>query len=314
MQVIDAEVRGRLSYLGASQPLPPMESPYDGFDRLFAGGGRRRRPARPGRCRRSTRGPNGCASSARACSISWAQELGTRAGLGGRRRPRPPGRPPGIGAGHRAPAAPLAGADRRPGASAGRLPAIPTPGARMDVAAPANLPAVGRLQMDLAAAALRLRPDPGDHLAVDPRREQPELPVPRRHRPAPRHVPRRRQRRRRPGEPDQDQRLVRRAVEVPAGPAGLATGRAARTLLDNTRGAVGERGGQGQQPRPPRPAVPAGRRRGGRLRTGRFVDYLAGGGRGQPHNNLLVSLANADGPARHALRRPRPLHRPAART
>ena len=34
---------------------------------------------------------------------------------------------------------------------------------------------------------------------------------------------------------------------------------------------------------------------GGAFRTGRFVDYLAGGGRGHPHNNLLVSLANAMG-------------------
>ena len=37
VQVIDAEVRGRISYLGASQPVPPVESPYDAFDRVFAG-------------------------------------------------------------------------------------------------------------------------------------------------------------------------------------------------------------------------------------------------------------------------------------
>jgi hypothetical protein len=37
---------------------------------------------------------------------------------------------------------------------------------------------------------------------------------------------------------------------------------------------------------------------GGQLRTGRFVDYAAGvAGRGHPHNNLLVSLANAMGVA-----------------
>jgi hypothetical protein len=34
---------------------------------------------------------------------------------------------------------------------------------------------------------------------------------------------------------------------------------------------------------------------GGRLRTGRFVDYMANGAAGRPHNDLLVSLARAMG-------------------
>ncbi|HMJ55083.1 MAG TPA: DUF1552 domain-containing protein [Polyangiaceae bacterium] len=34
---------------------------------------------------------------------------------------------------------------------------------------------------------------------------------------------------------------------------------------------------------------------GGYFRTGRFVDYMAGGAAGHPHNNLLVSLAQAMG-------------------
>jgi hypothetical protein len=36
---------------------------------------------------------------------------------------------------------------------------------------------------------------------------------------------------------------------------------------------------------------------GGSFRTGRFLDYQAGGGAGHPHNNLLVSLAQAMGTA-----------------
>lgn len=39
VMVTDDEVRGRLSYLGPDQPLPPMNSPYDAFDRVFAGVG-----------------------------------------------------------------------------------------------------------------------------------------------------------------------------------------------------------------------------------------------------------------------------------
>ena len=34
---------------------------------------------------------------------------------------------------------------------------------------------------------------------------------------------------------------------------------------------------------------------GGHFRTGRFVDFMAGGASGRPHNDLLVSLANAMG-------------------
>jgi hypothetical protein len=34
---------------------------------------------------------------------------------------------------------------------------------------------------------------------------------------------------------------------------------------------------------------------GGYFKTGRFVDYLAGGATGHPHNNLLLSLAHAMG-------------------
>ena len=44
-QVRDAEVRGRISYKGADQPVPPREDPYDTFNQLF---GAAAPPAEPG--------------------------------------------------------------------------------------------------------------------------------------------------------------------------------------------------------------------------------------------------------------------------
>ena len=154
MRVIDAEVRGRLSYLGANQPVPPMESPYDVFDRIFAGGARARADAG---ARRTAADPR--AERLRAQRKSVLDFLGQELAAGA----RPAWAPtiaPRIDAHlesvrdieRRLAAVAVAAAPARPHAAGCQAPAAGRRGWTCRPAA--NMPAVGKLQMDLLAAAL----------------------------------------------------------------------------------------------------------------------------------------------------------------
>ncbi len=279
VRVIDAEVRGRISYLGANQPVPPMESPYDVSDRIFAGGSAGA-PTDPGaeRLRRQ-----------RASVLDFLQQelAAVRAHVGREDRPRIDAHLESVRDIERRLQPPAAGA---PGGAA-----CPTPsaGARMNVQAVENMPALGRLQMDLLAAALacdltRVATLQWTH--AESNQTFPFLSIAGQHHTMS-HA----------GDSDaaaqesltrinifyaeQFRYLLEKLSSYREGD---------RTLLDNTVVFWGIEVGKGNNhAHRDLPFLLAGSA-GGRFRTGRFVDYLARG-RAQPHNNLLVSLANALG-------------------
>lgn len=282
VRVIDAEVRGRVSYLGPSQPVPPMESPYDAFDRLFAG----------------TRPPVGGGGGGemgldrlrieRKSVLDFVQlELASvRRSLGTDDRPRldahveslrdierrlsPPQAPPVAGC------------------------AAPAPGARMDLTASENMPAIGRLQMDLLVGALAC-----DHTRVatlqwtsaESNQTFPWLGINGQH-----HVI--------SHAGDGDAGALENLTRINTWYAEqlrylldklAAVREGERTLLDNTvvlwMNEVGKGNNHAHRDLPFLLAGSCG----GHFRTGRFVDFMAGGASGRPHNDLLVSLANAMG-------------------
>ena len=302
VRVIDAEVRGRLSYLGASQPVPPMESPYDAFDRLFAGvrppptGGGTVPPGPTGPA------PDPAAERLRAERRSVLDfvvaELGAvrpRIGADDRtrldahlesirdieRRLGPVSPPPGGGP------APMP----TPAPASCQTPAA---GARIDVAANENMPMVGKLQMDLLVSALacdatRLATLQWTH--AESNQSFPWIGVTGQH-----HVISH------SGDNDAaaQENLTKINVWYAQQMAYLLERMAAvregdRTLLDNTAVVwLIEVGKGNNHAHRDLPFLIAGSC-GGHFRTGRFVDYMAGGGAGHPHNNLLVSLAQAMG-------------------
>ncbi len=288
VRVIDAEVRGRISYLGPNQPVPPMESPYDVFDRIFTGG----RPPGAG----GVPIPGGQAERLRAQRKSVLDFLGqelaaarTHVGADDRARldahlesVRDIERRLLIDSGAAGPAAvPVAGC----------TPPALTP--RMDVQATENLPAVGRLQMDLLAGAFacdlaRVATLQWTH--AESNQTFPFIGVPGQHH-AMSHA----------GDGDVAAResLTRingfYAEQFRYLLEKLAAHREGdRTLLDNTAVLWAIEIGKGNNhAHRDLPFLLAGSC-GGAFRTGRFLDYQAQG-RSQPHNNLLVSLANAMG-------------------
>jgi hypothetical protein len=291
VRVVDAEVRGRLSYLGANQPLPPMESPYDGFDRLFAGAGPPAAPTAPG----TLPPPDPRAERLRQqrksvldflthelTGVRGFVDVDDRARLDAHlesvrdieRRLATPG-PTGGG--------PAPAACQKPGVAE-----------RIDLAAPANLPAVGRLQMDLAASALACdltRVITLQWTHAESNQSFPFLGITGQHH-AISHAG--------DGDALAQESLTKINVWFAEQLAYLLERLAgyregAGTLLDNTVVLWANEVGKGNNhAHRDLPFLLAGGG-GGRLRTGRFVDYLAAGGRGQPHNNLLVSLANVMG-------------------
>jgi hypothetical protein len=293
VQVVDAEVRGRLSYLGPSQPLPPIESPYDTFDRLFTGAGA---PPPSGGGAAPPPVTGAAAERLRLGRKSvldfLQQELGAvRGWVGGDDRGR-------IDAHLES----IRDIERRLGAGPGQGPVTPpaagcTPPAapaRMDVSAAASMPAVGRLQMDLLAAALacdqtRVATLMWTH--AESTQSFPFIGVTGQHHTMS-HAG------------DQDaaaqESLTRINVWYAEQLRYLLDALAARpegagSLLDSTVVVwMNEVGKGNNHAHRDLPVLLAGSC-GGRFRTGRFLDYAAGGAAGQPHNNLLVSLANAMG-------------------
>jgi hypothetical protein len=292
VQVIDAEVRGRVAYLGASQPLPPMESPYDAFDRLFAGGNPAPGPTpAPGQPVATDPRAERLRAQRRSVLDFLGQELGAvRAWVGADDRARLDAHLESVRDIERRLAPTGSGPAPMPAAGC----QVPMAGARMDVAAAANMPAVGKLQMDLAAAALACdltRVITLQWTHAESNQSFPFIGVPGQHH-AMSHA----------GDTDaaaqenltkinvwyaeQLKYLLDRLASYREGDA---------TLLDNSVVLwVNEVGKGNNHAHRDLPFLLAGGA-GGRLRTGRFLDFMAGGGRGQPHNNLLVSLANLMG-------------------
>lgn len=283
VQVIDAEVRGRLSYLGPSQPVPPIESPYDAFDRLFAAAMPPSMPGAPSamdqlRARRKTvldlvgeeisavRGRVGTEDRSKLdAHLQAVQDIAKRL----------------------APTAPMAGAG-------GTACVGPTVGARMDVRAAANMPAVGKLQMDIAASALACdltRVVTLQWTYAESNQTFPWLGITDFHHTMS-HA----------GDNDAVAQESLTKINVwYAEQLAYFLGKLAsytegdRTLLDNTAVVWCNEVGKGNNhSHRDLPFLIAGSC-GGRFRTGRFVDYMAGGAAGRPHNDLLVALARAMG-------------------
>jgi hypothetical protein len=287
VRVIDAEVRGRLSYLGASQPVPPMESPYDVFDRIFAGvapqPGGGAPPPDPGldRLRKERQSVLDFLKEELSfvrgrVSADDRSKLDTHTESLRDIERR-------LGVGTMSPPAPVA---------AGCQP--PMVGARMDVAAVANMPAVGRLQMDLAAAAFACdltRVITLQWTYAESDQTFPFIQVNGQHH-AMSHAS------------DTDAAAQENLTKIDVWYAEQmkylldklsSYGESGKTVLDNSAVLwMSEVGKGNNHSHRDLPCVLAGSAA-GVFRSGRFVDYMAGGAAGQPHNNLLLSLANAMG-------------------
>jgi hypothetical protein len=280
VHVVDAEVRGRVSYLGASQPIPPIEDPYQAFDRVFAGVGTTPGTVDPAleRLRRERRTVldlvrEELVEVSRRASAEDRKKLDAHlASVQDIERRLAPPSPP-------------------TGASACRVPAV---GPRIDVRAAENMPAVGTLQMDIAAAALacdltRIVTLQWTHAESD--HTFPWLGIDGFHHTMS-HAG------------DSDTRAQENLTRINvwyAQQLAYLLGKLASytegdaTLLDNTVVLWCNEVGKGNNhAHRDLPFLLAGSC-GGHFRTGRFVDYQAAGATGHPHNDLLVSLAQAMG-------------------
>jgi hypothetical protein len=276
VQVIDAEVRGRISYLGPSQPVPPMESPYDASDRLFAAAVPPTAMDRL-RARRKT-----------VLDLVGADITAVRGRVGAEDRLKLDAHLQAVQDIGRRLATPA------PGAGGGAACAGPTVGARMDVAAPANMPAIGKLQMDIAATALACdltRIVTLQWTYAESNQTFPWLGINEFH-----HVM--------SHAGDSDATALENLTKINvwyAEQLAYFLGKLAsyvesdRTLLDNTAVVWCNEVGKGNNhAHRDLPVLIAGSC-GGHFRTGRFVDYMAGGAAGRPHNDLLIALAQAMG-------------------
>jgi hypothetical protein len=282
VQVVDAEVRGRISYLGASQPVPPIESPYDAFDRVFAAVKPPSTPTDPAMER--------LRAQRRSVLELVREELAdarTRASTADRIK---------LDAHTES----IRDIERRlvtmPADAGGGSATcqVPTMGARMDVQAPANMPTIGKLQMDIAAAALACdltRIVTLQWTYAESTQTFPVLGIGDAH-----HVM--------SHAADSDATAQENLTKINvwyAEQLAYLLGKLASykegdvTLLDNTVilwcNEVGKGNNHAHRDLPFLLAGSCG----GYFRTGRFVDYMAGGAAGHPHNNLLVSLAQAMG-------------------
>jgi hypothetical protein len=285
VQVIDAEVRGRVSYLGASQPVPPLESPYDAFDRAFAAvtvGTPAGTPAIGDRLRAQRR---------TVLELVREELAGVRGRVGTEDRLKLDAHLQAVQDIERRLMPPTPGGA---GGAAGGLCVAPTVGTRMDVRAPANMPAVGKLQMDIAAAALACdltRVVTLQWTHAESNQSFPWLGINDAH-----HVI--------SHAGDTDAAAQEKLTQINvwyAQQLAYLLGKldsyreGERTLLDNTAVLWCNEVGKGNNhAHRDLPFLLAGSC-GGHFRTGRFVDYQANGAAGHPHNNLLVSLAQAMG-------------------
>jgi Protein of unknown function (DUF1552) len=276
VRVIDAEVRGRISYLTANQPVPPMESPYDVFDRLFAGS----KPVAPGGDPVMDR----LRGERRSVIDFLKDELGAVRGAAGTEdRPRLDAHLESVRDIERR-LEPVGGTGTMPPAAC-PAPAMPT---RMDVTANENMPALGKLQMDLLVNALacdQTRVATLQWTHAESTQSFPWIGVPGQH-----HV----MSHAGDGDAAAQENLTKINVWYAEQLRYLLDKLAERSLLDHTVVLWANEVGKGNNhAHRDLPFLLAGSC-GGHFRTGRFVDYLASGS-GHPHNNLLVSLAQAMG-------------------
>ena len=144
VHVRDTEVRARISYAGADQPIPPREDPKDVFAALFG--------MTTGTAARPIRRWRACGRSARASSTRTTPRPTRLKGLVGADGPRQAGRAPGRDA-RRREAAGRHDRHRHEDAAASPAPSQPTL-ADVDLKNDDLYLQAGQLQMDLAVAAL----------------------------------------------------------------------------------------------------------------------------------------------------------------
>jgi hypothetical protein len=282
VRVIDAEVRGRLSYLGPNQPVPPMESPYDVFDRVFSGIKPPTTGADPAMDRLQL--------ERRSVIDFLKDELGAvRGRIGAEDRPRLDAHLESVRDIERR----LGTPGVTPPAPSASCPS-PTVGARIDPAVNENMPAIGKLQMDLLVSALacdQARVATLQWTHAESIQTFPWIGVGGQH-----HV----MSHAGDGDAAAQENLTKINIWYAEQMRYLleklsAVREGDRSLLDNTVVVwMNEVGKGNNHAHRDLPVLLAGSC-GGQLRTGRFVDYMAGGASGFPHNNLLVSLAQAMG-------------------
>ncbi|AUX24433.1 hypothetical protein SOCEGT47_049710 [Sorangium cellulosum] len=285
VQVRDAEVRGRLCYSAPDQPIPPREDPYDTFEQLFGA-------AVPGQG--GSEGGSAALDRLRAQRRTVFELLreeiaDVRPRIGAEDRIKLEAHMQSI----REIEQRLAGGGAPDGTGApAPLCKPPALGARIDLSDDANMPAIGQLQMDLAAAALacdltrivtiqwsyaeseHLYPFLGlseNHHAISHQwNDAGKAKYTKIH----------------TWFAEQLAYLLGKLDSYKEGD---------RSLLDNTVVLwVTEISESTQHALTNMPFLLAGSA-GGVFRTGRFVDYLANGGRARQHNDLLVTIANAMG-------------------
>jgi hypothetical protein len=279
VQVVDAEVRGRLSYSGPSAPLPPIESPYAAFDRIFAGVTAGSADPTLEALRRKRQTVLGLVR----------EELGdARLRVGGEDRQKLDAHLESVQDIERRLAGPA------PGGGTGCSP--PSLQQGFDPQLAEQMPLVGQLQMDLLASAFacdltRIATLQWTHAESD--HSFPFLGIEQFHHTMS-HA----------GDSDaaaqenltqintwyaeQLAYLLGKLASYPEGEG---------TLLDNTVVLWCNEVGKGNNhEHRDLPFLLAGSC-GGHFATGRFLDYQASGAAGHPHNDLLVSLANAMGTA-----------------
>jgi len=284
VNVIDAEVRGRLSYTGASQPVPPVENPYDAFDRVFAG------LAAPGTASGGSAALDRIRAQRRTILDLVGEELGSvRSRVGTADRMKLDAHLQSVQDIEQRLATPTTG-----GSTPTTGCTVPSVGARTDLSSADSMPTLGKLQMDIAAAALacdttRIVTLQWTH--AESNQSFPWLGISDFH-----HVISH------AGDTDAaaQEKLTKINVWYAEQLAYLlgkldSYQEGERTLLDNTVVLWCNEVGKGNNhAHRDLPFLLAGSC-GGQLRTGRFVDYQANGAAGHPHNNLLVSLARAMG-------------------
>ncbi|WP_104987131.1 DUF1552 domain-containing protein [Sorangium cellulosum] len=280
VQVRDAEVRGRICYAGPDQPIPPREDPYDTFAQLFAAA-----PQDQGGVDALDR----LRAQRRTVFDLLREDIADV-------RPR-------IGAEDRikldAHLQSIRDIEGRLAGGGTTSPTTPTTtckppalGDRIDLGDDANMPAIGKLQMDMAAAALAC--DLTRIVTIQWSYAESE------------HL-----------YPFLDLRGNHHAISHQWDTAGKAQyskihtwfaeqlayllgkldsyAEGDHTLLDNTVVLwVTEISESTQHALTNMPFLLAGSA-GGVFRTGRFIDYLANGGSPRQHNDLLLTIANAMG-------------------
>jgi hypothetical protein len=282
VHVVDTEVRGRISYTGASQPLPPIENPYAAFDRLFA--------ALP---KPVSSEPDPALlrlhkNRQTVLSIVREQLDQTQALVGATDRLKLEAHLDSIRDIERRLVPEDGSSPSNPDQPSCELPDVGEPAS---LKADQDLPKAGQLQLDLLSGALacdltRIATIQWTHAETN--HTFPFLGISGAHHKISHAGDQ---------ELEEQERLIQinawygeqlayfleRLAAYPEGDG---------TLLDNTVVVWCNEVGQGNNhSHSDLPFLLAGSC-GGRLATGRFVDYQAGGAEGRPHNDLLVSLAN----------------------